>query len=259
MPEELDGWFEQTRVNTPCREISFGQYRVGLDEGTLVMQNTSRKQIDIINSLKLGMGGGITEHGRLVLSAVIARSPESGNAGFFLLDSGQKKAAYVSLTYSDDEVEMRASDYELGFKVSDDFYASANGGNLIVIDRKLGRYELTLADGRTLSAKMKLGKDAKCFMLPRETALITDSNEAYLINSGTRHLIDIAELAKKNGSPLSNPVLGIGEREGVSWLAIKDAKWKKECLLVALGGNEKFGYDFASLSRPDGKIEGIRK
>lgn len=248
--EVLERWFEETKINKPAHELSFGQYKICLDEGVILMKNTAKGQIDIISNLKIGLKNGISKNGKLVLSEIREKTKESGNAGFFAIDSGYEKAVYVSITYSSEEVQMRTTDYNLGFALSENFDASACEGTIIVIDREAQRYRLAKADGNTLSANLPLKPGALCFMVSRDVGIITDVDSVYVIHEAMRDLIDISKLNEKNGSILSEPEIGVGFSEDEHWLALKDKMWKKECLLVALGEREKFGHAFCSLKHP---------
>ncbi len=257
-PETLMEWFKETSVSRTAKELFFGKYLVYVDEGFLVMRNSSTGQI---NPVKGSAAGELSENARFVLSENRKKDGESGNAGFFVLDEGRKNAVYASITYGKEEVEMRFNDRSLGFALSDDYRASACDGSLLVLDRALGRYILSRADRSTLSAKLDLEKGSECFMVSREVGLITNGNEVHVIHGNSRDLIDAEELAKRNGVPLSEPGIGLGFEEE-HWLAVKGKGWKRECLLIALSGKEKFCYRFAALSgafESEEGSEGIRK
>ena len=254
-------WCTMGKLNKPANSISFGQYRIYLDEGTMLMNNIPKKQIDIIHHFKIGLKNPVSQNGKLVLSEVRELSPEQGNAGFFILDSICEKAVYISMSYSAEEVQMRAVDYELEFQLSSDFDASACEGNLVVIDRQNKRYRFCRPDGSSLSAKLSLEKESACFMLPEGIALITDVDKFYVIDGGKRHLIDIAEMEKRNNGGILDPEIGLKEDDEGKWLALRDRKWGAEFVMVALNGQEKFGYKFCT-SGPFGSgesIEEIRK
>lgn len=251
----LARWFEETKINRPTGEIAFGQYRIYLDDGIILMKNLAKGQIDIINHTRLGLRDSLSKNGRLLLSEILEKGKNAGNAGFFVLDAGYEKAVYVSMAYGTEEVRMTTTDYNLGFGLSDDYDASAREGSLIVIDRKAQRYRLVKADGSTLSASLRLEPDSSCFLVSRDIGVITNPEAVYVVHEGLRDLIEIRKLNEKNGSALLKPEIGAGFAEE-QWLAVKDEKWKKECLLVALGGKEKFGYAFCSLTHPFENEEG---
>ncbi len=258
----LETWFSETITNRPATSVEFGDYRIYLDEGIILMKNLAKGQIDIINNLKVGLKDALSEKGRLLLSEVKPAGKSTGNAGFFIIDEGYEKAIYVSITYAANEVLLRSRDYGLGFSLSGDFDASASDGTVIVIDRKKQRYRITRADGSTLSAGVALKPGSACFMASRELAVITDVDKVHVIHGDTRDLIEIRKLNEMNNSKLTEPVIGVGFSKDEQWLAIKDKSWKKYCLIVALSGKEKFGYEFCSLKHPfenDAGFEGLRK
>lgn len=222
----------------------------------VLVKRGNKRQINILSNAKIGFKDGISKNAKLLLSESSELTDESGNAGFFILDEGYSKAVHVRLHYWEHEAEMRIRDYELGFRLSADYDASARDGALMVMDRKAGEYELTMPDGETLAAKIPLKRHSSCFMLPSGIGVIADSDRLFVIGDGKRHLIEITELNRKNGSKLTDPLLGTGNFDGMEWLAIKDRKWEKECILIALEGSEKFCYKFQSL-KPFGWSKGV--
>lgn len=248
-PGMVSDWIGNTNINKPASEVLFGKYRIYLDEGIILMKNTARGQIDIISNLKIGLKNALSENGRLLLSEIIKKNENEGNAGFFILDGGYEKATYVSITYGDEGAQIRSKDYGLGFALSDDYDASACEGTLIVIDRTAQRYRMNMADGNTLSANLPLTQNAKCFMVSRDIGLITDENLAYVVHDSVRDFIDLKKLIEQNGSALIEPWIGVGFADE-HWLVVKNSDWEKSCLAVALGGKEKFCYEFCQLANP---------
>ncbi|MFA5077391.1 MAG: hypothetical protein WC488_03110 [Candidatus Micrarchaeia archaeon] len=251
---EVEAWIDGTRLNKPSAEVEFGQYRAYLDDGVLLMRNNARGQIDILGNAKFGIPQ-LSPSARLVFSELLEKDG-CGNAGFFALDAGWRKAVYFSASYSGEEVGMRTAEYELEFELGRDYDASAFMGSLMVLDRKNGKYEMMMPDGRTLSARIKLGKNSFCFMVNRELGIITNRSEVHVIHDGVRHLIDLGR-----GEALDEPLVGTGRKDGCDWLVVKDARWKKKCVVIALGGPERYCYAVPEMVKKVGKgdSEGIMR
>ncbi|MDD5337358.1 MAG: hypothetical protein PHS02_02645 [Candidatus ainarchaeum sp.] len=242
---EAEEWIAETRISKPSDKVEFGQYAIYLDEGVLVMKNKLRGQIDLLSSAKFGIPQ-LSACARLVFSGCLEKDGRSGNAGFFVLDEGWKKAVYFSASYSGDDVTMHTTDYELEFRVSRDYDASAFMGSLMVMDRKSMRYRMMMPNGRTLSAQVRLGKNSFCFMVNRELGLIANGKELHLIHDDVRSLIGLE-------AELTRPLMGLGKKNGCDWLIVKDAGWKKKCVAIALSGPGKYCYAIAELTEKPGK------
>jgi hypothetical protein len=249
IPEDTLNRWDGCEAGKPGKKIAFGKYEFSFENGILMMKNLLKNRIDLIHGSRIGMKKDFSKDAELILSECKPYSESAGRARFFLLDPGSARTVCVSMNYTEDEAQMRSTGYDLGFRLSGNHDVSAIEGSLIALDRNEKRYVLVREYGETLSAPIKLGTGSRCFMLSAENAVIVNREDVHVIHGDTRDVIEIKGLCKTNGSKLMNPEVRTGWMDELLWLAVKDRKWKKQVLLIALTGKQKFCFCFCPIER----------
>jgi hypothetical protein len=221
-------WF--VKPEGVSNKVKFSYFRIE-SNSEVILFNEKEKTSENLTE-KLGV------RGKAFLS-----SQEEERASVFFFPEGESVCKRVDFFFpKEGGMAMDVAEYSLGFGLSEDFSAHAKNRSVIVVDIKNKRYVFINSRGESLSSSIEIEDGAFCYVIDDNRAAIADRERLYVIVEGRRALYELGDIEKKNNSPISQPLFGVGECGGYEWLAFKDEKWHSSCILVSIGEKETLGF-----------------
>lgn len=225
----LESWVSSYSRGEVCASQKAGELIIEVDSGMIGLKNPKKGILQIINPDDFETG---PLHPKAKL---IACDAGDGDYFVYILNPGSKKVVLLELVLEKEAFGVYSQDYPLGFKLSENYCASATGKNLLLADSHAGKYVFITEDGVRRSARIKLEGSAICTVVGKDAAAICTPKTLFVIRREKRVGIGLANAI---GRECKHPEFGFGKSETHSWLALKDGE---AAILVSLT-DKSLGY-----------------
>jgi hypothetical protein len=161
------------------RKIVFGEYSLNLDNGLLYIKNEEKNELSIIGNMRVGV--------RDLHNS--ARLYKAGKNSAYLLDKELSHAVLISFSKTDKELSIEIEKIGLDHKLSGDFMAVSDDGNLLLVDIGNKKY-VFIANGQQHHADIDIADNPTSLILG-SVAMILSNKQLYIIKNGQRSLIEL--------------------------------------------------------------------
>jgi hypothetical protein len=233
----LKSWVSSYSRGEVCASQKAGELLIEVDSGMIGLKNPKKGLLQIINPDDFETG---PLHPKAKL---IATDAGDGDYFAYILNPGSEKVVLLELVLEKEAFGVYSQDYPLGFKLSENYCASAIGKNFLLADSAAGKYVFINEEGVRRSAQIELGSGEEsghtlpisCTVVDKDAAAICTPKTLFVIRKEKRVGINLAEAL---GRECTRPEFGYGKSESHSWLALKDGE---AAVLVSLT-DKSMGY-----------------